>query len=282
MEEKIDKLKQKANWVRKQILEMIVSAGKGHIGGALSCTDILVTLYYGGILRFDPSNKNLDSRDRFILSKGHSCAALYAILGDLGYFPASELIKFQKEWSILRGHPDRKIQGIEVDSGSLGHGLGIGAGLSLSAKMDKKDFLTFVLLGDGECYEGSVWEAGMFAAHHKLNNLIGIIDYNGLCVTDFIKDCLDIEPLGDKWKAFGWDVAIVDGHSFGELLSVFSTLRKRESKKPLMVIANTIKGKGISFMEGNLDFHHTVPKAEQIEIARKELHNFPIRLIKFP
>lgn len=273
MEEKIYKLKQKANLVRNQILEMIVSAGKGHIGGAFSCTDILVTLYYGDILRLNPTNKNWDNRDRFILSKGHSCAVLYAILSDLGYFPASELQNYQKQGCILRGHPDRKIPGVEVDSGSLGHGLGIGAGLSLSAKMDKKDFLTFVLLGDGECYEGSIWEAGMFAAHHKLNNLIGIIDYNGLSVTDAIKDCLDIEPLGDKWKAFGWDVAIVDGHSFEELFSTFSSSRKRKSDKPLMIIANTIKGKGVSFMEKNLDFHHSVPKGEQIEIARRELKN---------
>lgn len=273
MEEKIYKLKQKANLVRNQILEMIVSAGKGHIGGALSCTDILVTLYYGGILRLNPTNKNWNNRDRFILSKGHSCASLYAILSDLGYFPVSELQNYQKQGCILRGHPDRKIPGVEVDSGSLGHGLGIGAGLALSAKMDKKDFLTFVLLGDGECYEGSIWEAGMFAAHHKLNNLIGIIDYNGLSVTDAIKDCLDIEPLGDKWKAFGWDVAIVDGHSFEELFSTFSSSRKRKSDKPLMIIANTIKGKGVSFMEKNLDFHHSVPKGEQIEIARRELKN---------
>lgn len=277
MQERIYKLEKKANWIRSQILEMIVSAGKGHIGGALSCTDILVTLYYGGILRFDPSNRNWDRRDRFILSKGHSAAALYVILSDLGYFDVSELKNYQKLGCILRGHPDRKIPGIEVDAGSLGHGLGIGAGLALTAKMDNKDFKTFVLLGDGECNEGSVWEAAMFASHHKLNNLVGIVDKNGLCSTDFIKDCLDIEPLDEKWRAFGWDVTVVDGHSFEEMLPVFNDFRKRKSDKPFMIIANTIKGKGISFMEGNPGWHHTVPKGEQIEIARKELKSEALR-----
>lgn len=210
----------------------------------------------------------------FILSKGHSAAALYAILSDLGYFPYSQIRNYQKENYILRGHPDRKIPGIEVDTGSLGHGLGIGAGLALSAKMDKKDFITFVLLGDGECYEGSVWEAAMFAAHHRLNNLIGIVDNNGLCSTDFIKNCLEIEPLGDKWKAFDWDVVTVDGHSFGALLSVFSDLRMRKPGCPLMIIANTIKGKGISFMEANPNWHHGIPNKEQLEIARRELEKF--------
>ncbi|MEK6645367.1 MAG: transketolase [Candidatus Firestonebacteria bacterium] len=272
MKEKIHKLEEKANWVRKQVLEMIASAGKGHIGGAFSCTDILVALYYGGILRFNPDDKNWDGRDRFILSKGHSGAALYAILSDLGYFSPSELCNYQKKGCILGGHPDKKIPGIEADTGSLGHGLGLGAGLALSAKMDKKDFMTFVLLGDGESYEGSVWEASMFAGHHRLNNLVAITDRNGLCVTDFLKDCLEIDPLEDKWKAFGWDVVIVNGHSYEELLFALKDFRSRKSDKPLMIIAKTIKGKGVSFMESNLDYHHSVPKGEQLEIARKELN----------
>lgn len=267
-------LRKKANWVRRQVLEMIAQAGKGHIGGALSCTDILVTLYYGGILRFDAQNPKWEKRDRFILSKGHSAAALYAILSDLGYFSPSQLRNYQKEGCILSGHPHRKIPGIEADTGSLGHGLGIGAGLALSAKIDKKDFLTIVLLGDGECYEGSVWEAAMFAAHHRLNNLVGILDKNGLCSTDFIKDCLDTDPLDEKWRSFGWDVSCVNGHSFQDLLSAFDRLRSRKSSRPLMVIANTIKGKGISFMEANPDWHHSVPDIEQLKIARKELDNF--------
>ena len=271
MQDKITRLRKKANWVRRQVLEMIASAGKGHIGGAFSCTDILVALYYGGILRFDASNPKWDRRDRFILSKGHSAAALYAILSDFGYFPSSELRNYQKESGILGGHPDRKIPGIEADTGSLGHGLGIGAGLALSAKMDKKDFITVVLLGDGECCEGSVWEAAMFASYRKLNNLVGIIDKNGQCSIDFTKDCIESEPLANKWKGFGWDVIGINGHSFKELLSVFSNLRSRDSNRPLMIIADTVKGKGVSFMEGRLNWHHSVPKGEQLDIARKEL-----------
>ncbi len=273
MENNTQKLKEKANFIRRQILEMIFSAGKGHIGGAFSCTDILVSLYYGGWLRFDASNPNWEARDRFILSKGHVSAVLYAILADLGYFPSGDLNNYQKENSVLGGHPDRRIPGIEADTGSLGHGLGIAAGLALSAKMDKYDFMTFVLLGDGECYEGSVWEAAMFASHHKLNNLIGIVDKNNLCIMDFTKNCVNMEPMEEKWKSFGWDVVSVDGHSFDELNAVFSKVRSRESEKPLMIIANTIKGKGVSFMENKAEWHHSVPNSEQLEIARKELAN---------
>lgn len=271
MQETMSKLKSKAQWIRSQVLEMIASAGKGHIGGSFSCVDILVTLYYSGILRFNPSDKDWDERDRFILSKGHAVATLYAILADLGFFSVSELHNYQKKGCMLGGHPSRKTPGIEADTGSLGHGLGIGAGLALSAKIDRKNFMTVVLLGDGECYEGSVWEAAMFASHHKLNNLVGIVDKNGLCVNDFIKDCLDIDPLDKKWKAFGWHVVSVNGHSFSELLSVFSDFRSRKSNKPLMIIANTIKGKGVSFMENQIDWHHSVPKGEELEIARREL-----------
>lgn len=272
LQEKIFNLKKKANSVRIQVLEMIASAGKGHIGGTFSCIDILVTLYYGGVLRFvNPQDPNWNKRDRFILSKGHSAAALYAILADLGYFPISELYNYQKEGCILTGHPHKRIPGIEADTGSLGHGLGIGAGLALSAKIDKKDFLTVVLLGDGECYEGSVWEAAMFASHHKLNNLIGIVDKNGICSIDFIKDCLEIEPLEDKYRAFGWDAISVDGHSFQDLISVLSSVRIRKSDKPLMIIAQTIKGKGVSFMENNPKWHHSVPKGAEAVAAMQEL-----------
>ncbi|MBA7566562.1 Apulose-4-phosphate transketolase subunit A [subsurface metagenome] len=168
----INKLEKKANWVRNQVLEMIVSANKGHIGGAFSCADILVALYYGDILRFDPNDSNWSKRDRFILSKGHSCTALYTILADLGFFSISELSSYSQRGSMLGGHPDRNIPGIEADTGSLGHGLGIAAGLALSAKIDKKDYVTVVLLGDGECYEGSVWEAAMFVIVFVWNHWI--------------------------------------------------------------------------------------------------------------
>lgn len=266
-----DELKEKAKWVRRQVLEMIVSAGKGHIGGAFSCADILVALYYGNILNFDPKNPDWDGRDRFILSKGHSCVALYAILADLGFFPISELKSFAKEDSILEGHPHRGIPGIEADTGSLGHGLGIGAGLALSAKMDKKDWLTVVLLSDGECHEGSTWEAAMFASHHNLNNLVAIVDRNWQCSTDFTEDCIQLESLAEKWRAFGWDVWDVNGHSIRQLIDAFEDFRLRDSTKPLLIIANTVKGKGVSFMEGKVEWHHGVPKGNELEKAREEL-----------
>ena len=267
----IDGLKGKANWVRRQVLETIVSANKGHIGGALSCTDVLVALYYGGILRFESSDPDWSDRDRFILSKGHSCVALYAILADLQFFSVSELDSFCQKGSMLGGHPDRSIPGVEADTGSLGHGFGIAAGLALSGKMDKKDYMTVVLLGDGECHEGSVWEAAMFAGHHELNNLVAIVDRNRQCVIDFTEDCNRLEPFADKWRAFGWDVRDINGHSFHELLAAFKDFRIRKSPRPLVIIANTIKGKGVSFMEGNIVWHHGVPRGENLEIARRQL-----------
>ena len=267
----MDELERKAKWVRHQILEMIVAANKGHIGGALSCADILVTLYYGGILRFNPDNPGWDKRDRFILSKGHSCVALYAVLADLGFFPISELNSLCQNGSMLGGHPDRNIPGIEADTGSLGHGLGIAAGLALGGKLDDKDYMTVALLGDGECQEGSVWEAAMFAAHHQLNNLVAIVDHNGQGVTDFIEDSTSLEPFAEKWRVFNWDVRQINGHSFEELLDVFEDFHSRNSPRPLVIIANTIKGKGISFMEGKLSWHHGVPSSEDLKIARKEL-----------
>lgn len=267
---KIRELEQKARWVRRQVLEMIVSAGKGHIGGSFSCTDILLALYQGGILRVSPKTL-LQDRDRFIFSKGHSAEALYAVLADFGFFSVEELKTYGRGGSRLGGHIDNKIPGIEISTGSLGHGLGIGAGLALAAKMNRKKYLTVVLLGDGECYEGSVWEAAMFGAHHKLGRLIAIVDRNRQITLDYTEDCNRLEPFDRKWKSFGWETVTVSGHSFADLLGVFQDVRKRESSKPLVVIAQTKKGRGISFMEGDLAWHHNVPKADKVEIARKEL-----------
>jgi transketolase len=265
-----DDLKKKAKLIRNMILEMIVSAGKGHIGGAFSCTDILVALYYGGILRFNPSNPDWNERDRFILSKGHSGVAVYAILADLGFFANSELTSICRNGSMLGGHPDRNIPGIEADTGSLGHGLGIASGLALSAKIDNKDFMTVVLLGDGECQEGSVWEAAMFAAQHKLNNLVAIVDRNRQGVTDFTEDSASLEPFVDKWRGFNWAAKEINGHSFEEIFGALRSYRSFESFKPLVIIANTIKGKGVSFMERKLEWHHNVPSGENLKIARQE------------
>ncbi|MBU1862107.1 MAG: transketolase [Candidatus Omnitrophica bacterium] len=261
----------KARYIRRQILEMIVSSGKGHIGGAFSCTDILVALYYGGFLHIDPKKPDWKERDRFILSKGHSGVVLYALLSDLGFFSQSELKSFCQNGSMLGGHPDKRIPGVEADTGSLGHGLGIGAGLALSGKMDNKSFITVVMLGDGECYEGSVWEAAMFAGHHGLGKLIAVIDRNQHCVTDCTEDCNRLEPLKDKWLSFGWDVATIDGHSFKEIVSTLKNIHDRPSDRPLAIIAHTVKGKGVSFMEGTIKWHHGIPTEQELAIARKEL-----------
>jgi transketolase len=264
-------LEEKAVWVRRQILETIASSGRGHIGGAFSCTDVLVALYYGGILRHEACNPDWSDRDRFILSKGHSCVALYVILSDLGFFSSCELKSFCRKGSMLGGHPDKRIPGIEADTGSLGHGLGIGAGLALSARLDQKDFMTVVMLGDGECYEGSVWEAALFAGHYRIGSLVAVVDRNRQCAMDFTEECNKLEPLEDKWRAFGWDVAVIDGHSFEQICSAFRDFRARMSEKPLVVLANTIKGKGVSFMEGNIKWHHGVPAGKELAMARKEL-----------
>lgn len=269
---KITELEDKANWVRRQTLEMCVCGGSGHLVSSFSCTDILVALYYGDILRFDPANPHWEERDRFIMSKGHGANALYPILADLGFFPREELDRFCCGDSRLGVHPDHYVPGVEVVSGSLGHGLGIATGLALAAKMDGKAYKIVALLGDGECYEGAVWEAAMFAAHHQLDNLTGIIDRNRLSVTDFTEKSLRLDPLEDKWRAFGWETTTIDGHAFDEILDVLGGLRRRSSGKPLMIIANTVKGKGVSFMENNPIWHTMLPTGEQIDMARAELN----------
>ena len=266
-----DYLHNKAAEIRRLILQAIVAGGKGHIGGAFSCVDILTCLYHGGFLRFDPENPNWEERDRFILSKGHSGIALFAILASLNYFDLAELLTFCRDGSRLGGHPDRKVPGIEADTGSLGHGLGIGTGLALSAKLSNADFRTFVMLGDGECYEGSVWEAFLFAGHHGLNNLVAIIDRNQQCVLDFTENCVRLEPLENKIRSFGWETQVVNGHSHEDLQGVFSGLKDYSSAKPLAIIAETVKGKGVSFMEGQIKWHHGVPAGSELEIARREL-----------
>ena len=271
MDPNIAGLKGKAREIRSMVLEMIVRANKGHIGGALSCTDILVGLYYGGVLRVDPSNPRWDKRDRFILSKGHSGSALFAVLADLNFFEKGALESYGKNGSMLGGHPDRRIPGIEADTGSLGHGLGLGAGMALSAKMNKESHRVVVLLGDGECCEGSVWESLVFASHHKLDNLTLIVDRNRQCVQDFTEDCSPLDPLVLRLEAFGWDTREVNGHSFEELLDALAEISSRTSTKPFAIVANTIKGKGVSFMEGRLKWHHSVPSGEELGQARKEL-----------
>lgn len=264
-------LKEKAKYLRKKAFEMVMNAGKGHLGGSFSCTEILVVLYYGGILRFDSKSPEWKDRDRFILSKGHAINTLYVLLADLGFFSVSELSNYSKDGSILGGHCDNRVPGVEIVSGSLGHGLGIAAGMALGTKLDGKDYMTFVVLGDGECQEGSVWEAAMFASHHGLNKLVAFIDRNRLGSEEFTENTSRLEPLEDKWKAFGWDVKSIDGHSIDEILMALKDCRARQSTKPLLIIANTIKGKGISFLENTPKAHHTLPKGEEIIRARRDL-----------
>jgi len=261
------KLEAKAREIRLIAFQTALSGGKGHIPPAFSWVEIAVALFYTGILKIDSKNPRWEERDRFILSKGHGCLTLYAILADLGFFPKAELEKFAGNGSMLAGHPDHEIPGVEVCSGSLGHGLGVGAGMALSAKLSSQQWRTFVVLGDGECHEGSVWEAAMFAGHQQLHNLVAIIDRNMLGATEFTEKYASLEPLDKRFTAFGWDVISIDGHNLPALALTFSEARKRASGKPLCVIANTVKGKGVGFMENSKYWHHQMPKGKQIEEA---------------
>jgi transketolase len=267
----VRKLKTKANYIRNLVLDMCVKAGTGHVTSSFSSVELLVALYYGDILHYDPSNPDWEGRDRFILSKGQASPLLYAVLADLGFFPKAELDRFCQADGIFGVHLQNDIPGVEITSGSLGHGLGIAAGLALAAKMDKKSFLIFTLLGDGECHEGSIWESAMFASHHNLDNLVAIIDRNKLCVTGFIDSIVNLNPLHNKWESFGWDVVDIDGHSFRDIFSALGNIRDRKSNKPLMVIANTIKGKGVSFMENKPLWHGMAPQGEEAKLAKEEL-----------
>lgn len=273
MDISLDFLKEKAKHIRKDTFEMVINAGKGHLGGSLSCVEILTTLYYGKILKFDPKNPRWKDRDIFILSKGHANNSLYVILADLGFFPVSELSRYSKNGSILGQHCDTQVPGIEIITGSLGHGLGISSGIALGMKLERRNNMVFVVLGDGECQEGSIWEAAMFAAHHHLDNLIVFVDRNWLSAEGYTEDTSHLEPLEDKWKAFGWNVRTVNGHSIEEILAVLDDCRsvRAKTRVPLIIIANTVKGKGISYLENLPRSHHTLPKGEDIVKSRNEL-----------
>jgi len=270
-EERIAYLENKALWLRQQVLKMACGAGAGHVAPSFSCADILVSLYQGGILRVNPQNPKWPERDRFILSKGQAAVALYAVLADMGFFPTEELSTFTRQGSRLGGHTEDTIPGVEAFTGSLGHGLPIAGGLALAAKNDRKDYLTVVLHGDGECHEGAVWEAAMFISYHRLNNLILIIDENGLSATEYIDDYINLRPLHKKWRSFGWDVKEVNGHSIPEILDAFQDARCRRSSKPLVIIAKTVKGKGLSFIEDKPIWHYRIPVGDELDRARQEL-----------
>jgi transketolase len=253
--------------LRVQVLELSHQAKAAHLASALSCIDILAVLYES-ILAFDPSNPNWPDRDRFILSKGHAAAALYAVLARQGVLDSSQLATYGKANSLLEEHPSPKLPGVEAATGSLGHGLPIANGIAIASRIQKKSFRVFALLSDGECNEGSVWEAAMFAARHKLSNLCAIVDFNKWQATGRSQEVLALDPLADKWRAFGWAVEEVDGHDHRQLES---KLLAKAGQLPRMFIAHTVKGKGISFMEDDNNWHYRVPTREEINIARVEL-----------
>ncbi|MCK0473372.1 transketolase [Halalkalibacter sp. APA_J-10(15)] len=265
----LNRLNRKAVEIRKSLLEMIYEAGTGHTGSSLSNTDILVALYYG-VMKIDPNNPNWEERDRYIQSKGHAVESYWAVLADKGFFPKEELKTFSKYNSRLIGHPNNKVPGVEMNTGALGHGLSVSVGMALSAKMDKKTIRVFTLMGDGELAEGSVWEAAMSAAQYKLDNLIGIIDRNRLQISGTTDDVMSNEPLDKKWESFGWHVIQVDGNDVGELVRVFNEALQITGK-PTIILANTVKGKGISIAENVESWHHHVPTKEEYKIAMQEL-----------
>ena len=257
-------LERRANDMRADIVRMIAEAGSGHPGGSLSCADILAALYFGGVLEHDPENPEWEGRDRFILAKGHAAPALYAVLAQAGYFPREELATLRKLGSRLQGHPDsNQVPGVEVSTGSLGQGLSIAAGAAAGLRLDGAPQTVFALLGDGECQEGQVWEAAMFAAHRKLDNLVAIVDRNGLQIDGRTCDVCDPGDLGAKFAAFGWDVDEVDGHDLDALVAVLGAAKAGRDGRPHAVIARTVKGKGVPFMENEAGWHGKAPNAEQ-------------------
>lgn len=255
--------------VRKKVLEIIHQAKGGHTGGSLSSVDILTTLYFK-VLNIDPAIPDKTDRDRFIMSKGHSVESLYCILAEAGFIDDALLKTYGEFKSRLAGHPTNKIPGIELNSGALGHGLSFGVGISLAARMNKSKSRVFVLMGDGELGEGSIYEAAMAAGHYRLDNLIAIIDRNGLQISGNTEDVMSLEPIKSRWEAFGWYTIECDGNNIGELINAFQSIPVITGK-PHLVIARTIKGKGVSFMENQSNWHHGVPTKDQLENALNEL-----------
>ncbi|RLE14492.1 transketolase [Candidatus Aerophobetes bacterium] len=267
----MDKLYQKATKLRKLVLQMIHQAGSGHPGGSLSALDIITVLYFYE-MRIDSKNPNWENRDRFVLSKGHACPALYAALAEKGFFPKKDLFSLRKINSRLQGHPDMlTTPGVEMSTGSLGQGFSAAIGMALAGKYIGKNFRVYVLLGDGELDEGEVWEGAMCASHYELDNLVAIIDYNGLQSDNYNTKTMNFEPLVEKWKAFNWYTLEIDGHNIPQIVNAFNRA-KRLKRKPTVIVAHTIKGKGVSFMEDNPKWHGSLaPDDEQLKIALDEL-----------
>lgn len=266
----LERLSKIALTIRRHVIKMLGLAASGHPGGSLSSTDILTALYFH-YLKHDPKNPKWADRDRMIFSKGHGCPALYAALAEAGYFDPKDLLSLRKLGSPLQGHPDmRRLPGIEASTGSLGQGLSIGIGCALAARFDKKDFLTWVIMSDGELNEGQTWEAAAFASFHKLKNLVLIVDYNKYQLGGTTKEILDMEPILDKWKSFGWETREIDGHSLAEICDALEWTKSATSA-PRMILAHTVKGKGVSFMENNNNFHGVANTKDETGKALKEL-----------
>lgn len=268
--EAIEELNKKALIIRRHIIEMITEAGSGHPGGSLSSADILTALYFH-VMNIDPKNPKWPERDRFVLSKGHAAPVLYAALAERGYFPKEELMTLRKTGSMLQGHPDMKVTpGVDMTTGSLGQGLSCANGMALAGKLDKKDYRVYVLMGDGELEEGQIWEAAMTSAHYKLDNLTAFVDHNGLQIDGPIEKVMSPEVVQDKFKAFGWNVIDIDGHNIAQIIEA-TEKAKQVKGKPTVIVAKTIKGKGVPFMENQAGWHGKAPSREQAEEALKAL-----------
>ena len=266
----IDDLRNKANVLRLEVIKATSAAGSGHPGGSLSSAELMSALYFG-VMRHDPKDPSWEDRDRFILSKGHVAPILYAALAEAGYFSKEELLTLRKMGSILQGHPVKgKVPGVEMSTGSLGQGLSMACGMALAAKLDKKTHRVYCLMGDGELQSGQNWEAAMLASHYKLNNLIGFVDRNHLQISGDTENTMSIDPLSDKWKAFGWNVIIVDGHDIGQILLACEKAALSDNN-PTVIILKTIKGKGVSFMENKAEFHGKTCKDQERDQAIEEL-----------
>ena len=268
-EKDVERLEEQAVQLRRDIVEMIHAAKAGHPGGSLSAVDMITALYFH-VMRIDPQNPRWEDRDRFVLSKGHACPALYAALARRGFFDPKHLTTLRQYHSILQGHPDmNKTPGIDISSGSLGNGLAIGVGMAMSGRLHHQDYMTYVMLGDGEVQEGMVWEAAMAAHHHDLGNLVAIVDCNGVQINGWVNEIMTVEPLADKWRAFGWNVVEVNGHNMRDLLTVLHTAKTM--RHPTVILMRTVKGRGVSFMEDDCKWHGNSPSDEELVQAILEI-----------
>lgn len=265
-----EELKTRATNMRKNIIRMITQAKSGHPGGSLSAADIVATLYFYE-LRVDPNNPTWEDRDRFVLTKGHAAPVLYAALAEKGFFPEEELLTLRQVNSRLQGHPDmKKVPGVDMSTGSLGQGLSTCVGMALASKLDKKDYRIYAYLGDGELQEGQVWEAAMAAAHYQLDNLVGFVDLNNLQIDGTCSEVMCPHPVDAKFEAFGWYVINIDGHDYGQIIDALAKAKEIKGK-PVMVVAKTVKGKGVSFMENGVEWHGSAPSEDQRDAALAEL-----------